>query len=231
MEEQEKNLEDLLADETASKKVEEPKEKTAEELEVERLATEKDNLARAIEEAKTELRAVREEKSKAKGEEEELPKIDFEDPSAKAWANHISKEINPVQQELDKEKEEIRTFALKKFLAEKPTLAANTAKLKEVIDTYEKIRTCSERTQEGVMLDFEKAYGAVFAEEEAIKRREDRIREAEANREYSEPGVSYGATGYKQERQHKPNYDPDTAAVVSKWDKELSDLGYDTSKF
>src|ERR1035437_4148125 len=72
------------------------------------------NLNIAIADEQARLRKIREEiKSAKKPEEEELPKINFDDPSAKAWKKQIDDSTAPANKELEKAKEERRLYALK----------------------------------------------------------------------------------------------------------------------
>jgi hypothetical protein len=124
------------------------------------------NLNKAIEDANKTLKEKRKQiKGEVKDDEEELPKIDMNDPSSKAWDKHIRDNVNPLQAELEKEKQEIRTFAIKRFLEDKPNLVSNPEALKKVIETYDKIKTASERTVEGVLIDLERANAAENYEE------------------------------------------------------------------
>ena len=125
------------------------------------------NVQKAIDDANAELRKVRSQKkqivAETKPEEQEL-KIDLEDPSAKAWDKHIRQQITPVETELEQEKEEIRSYALREFLADKPSLASKPEKLKELIQEYEALSVgrISGKTKEGVLLYLNKAYASVF---------------------------------------------------------------------
>ena len=219
-------LEKLLADdkekETPPPALENPpKEETPEEkIDKEVLAKKEqlDNVTKAILEANNELKRLRKEKKGLKPEEEEeLPKINMEDPSAKAWDKHIGDKVNPIQTELDKEKEEIRTFALQEFLADKPSLSKNPEKLKELMATYEKIRTATERTKEGVMLDLKKSYAAIYHEELLDAARNRDVAEAKANEMFSDIAVSKGSTSYSTEKKVRPKLSEDDKLVLAKW--------------
>lgn len=183
--------------------------------EEERLA----NVRKAIEEANAELRKVRKETKDVKSQpvEEELPKIDLSDPNSKAWDKHFNEKVNPVKDEMAKEKEEIRTFALQKFLADKPNLARDPEKIKRVINTYERIRTASERTTEGVLIDLKKAYAAEFADDILQERQQDRISRAQGDAIFSDPAVSRGSTSYQTEKEKAPHYDRESVAILAKW--------------
>ncbi len=190
------------------------------------------NLNAAITEAQSQLKGIRKERAASKEEgEEELPKIDFNDPSAKAWDKHVSERVNPMQVELDKEKEEIRTFALRKFISEHPSLSKNQEKLREVVSTYERIRTASERTQEGVLNDLDKAYAAVHHEELMSAARRVRVDEAEANSIASDIAVSRGATSYQVPREAAPKLSADDRAILAKWGMTPEEWGQAKKKY
>lgn len=197
------------------KKEEEKKpEQTPEEIEKTEHLT---NLNKAIEEGNEELRRIRAEKKKEKPSDEDVPKINFDDPSAKAWDNHIKESVNPMQAELEKEKSEIRQFALRDFLADKPALAKNPEKVKELVGTYEKLRTASERTKEGVLLDLDKAYAAVFHEELLNAARSARSDNARKDAILSDIAVSHGATAYSPPFEKSPQYTEDDRQVLARW--------------
>ena len=213
-------------------KVEETKKEDEEVLKKqEQLA----NLIKAVSEANAELKSIRDEKRKLKLtpeqlEEEDIPKIDMEDPSARAWNRHIEQKVSPVQKELEKEKEEIRSFALQEFMADKPSLAKSPDKVKELVAIYEKIRTASERTKEGVLLDLKKAYAAVFHEEFLQAARQGRVDKAKADSIFSDIAVSKGATAYQNKTTLKPS-EPKTEEeqeIVNKWDRTLEGIGIKT---
>lgn len=181
-------------------KGEEPAAKSAEEIQKENHLA---NLDKAIQEGTDELARIRKEKREAAGGsapkpgEEELPIIDDEDPGAKAWTKRIRESVAPMNDELEKGKEEVRSFALRAFLADKPALAKNAEKIKELVQYYDKIKTASERTTEGVLLDLRKAYAVVFSEDilEAAKRGD--IERARVDGLASDIAVDRGATGYQ----------------------------------
>lgn len=176
-----------------------------------------DNVNKAIAQANEDLRKARAAK-KQQPTEEELPKINFEDPSAKAWDRHIKEAVAPAQSELEKEKEEIRSFALQEFLKDKPALAKNPDKVKEVVSTYEKIRTASERTKEGVLLDLDKAYAAVFHEQLIGAAKKSRIEQAENDILFSDIAISRGATAYSDKTSEKVEpLSEDDKALLQKW--------------
>ena len=190
------------------------------------------NLNKALSEATAELNRIRGEKRKAKLtpeqlEEEDIPKIDMDDPSAKAWNRQINQRVSPVEKELEKEKEEIRSFALQEFMADKPSLAKSPEKVKELVAMYERIRTASERTKEGVLLDLRKAYAAVFHEELLQAARHDRISQAKADSIFSDIAVSKGATAYQNKSIPKDS-EPKTEEereTANRWDRSLEGMG------
>jgi DNA-directed RNA polymerase subunit H (RpoH/RPB5) len=236
-------LESLLTEEEKETQVpasgeppkEEPKEPETKKEDEEALKKQQHlaNLTKAISEATTELNRIRDEKRKVKLtpeqlEEEDVPKIDMDDPSAKAWNRHINQRIDPVQKELEKEKEEIRSFALQEFMADKPALAKNSDKVKELVSVYERIRTATERTKEGVLLDLRRAYAAVFHEELLQAARQERINQAKTDTFFSDIAVSKGATAYQNKtepRAHEPKTEEERE-IAHQWDKSLSGLGY-----
>lgn len=235
-------LEKLLAEEekeTPASSSEEPQkepqkaEETAkEDEEVLKKQEHLANLNKAVSEANAQLKSIREETRKAKLTpeqlaDEDIPKIDMEDPSAKAWNRHINQRVEPVQKELEKEKEEIRSFALQEFMSDKPSLAKSPEKVKELVATYERIRTATERTKEGVLLDLRKAYAAVFHEELLQAARQERVSQAKADSIFSDIAVSKGATAYQNKTIPKPS-EPKTEEereIARQWDKSLENIG------
>lgn len=194
-------------------KVEADKAKKAEELL---------NLNKAIIEAQTQLREIRKEKSgarKAKKEidEEEIPAIDFTDPSVKAWEEHIAGKVNPLHLEMEKGKEERREYALKQFLKDKPNLAKNPEKLKELVSTYEKLRNASETTTEGILLDLDKSFAVVYRDELVQAARERMTTEAKADALFSDIAVSRGSTAYPTQRDSQTPLDDDSKRILAKW--------------
>jgi len=163
-----------------------------------------ENLSRAISEANAELKRIRETKRTAP-EDEEIPSIDMSDPSSKAWNKHISEMVNPLHSEMEKEKEEIRRFAFQEFMADKPGLASNPEKVKELMFVYDRIKTASERTKEGVLSDLNKAFAAVYSDELISRARDNRAENARKDMLFSNPGISRGAGALQ----------PDTAANPS----------------
>lgn len=191
----------------------------------------KANLDKAIAEAEEELRKKRQaakqqaenkEDEDEEEEEEETPQsmnvqIDFNDPAAKAWDKHIRKNVSPIAQEREAEKAEIRKFAIKEFLADKPAIARDPEKIKELMEMYQRVATNTGLTKEGVTADLSRAFGALYHEQlvEAAKTQKfDRVKEMEL---FSDPGVDKGATGYVNEERKMPNLSPDDLKVLNSW--------------
>lgn len=178
------------------------------------------NLNKAIEEANGELIRIRGEIKKGpEGGQgngaEDTPKINFEDPSAKAWENHIDGKVKPVQEELDKEKQEVRTFALREFLADKPALAKDANALKALMGYYERVRTASERTKEGVIADLRRAYAIVRSDATIEQGHAARIESATADGILADVATDGGSTGYRREN------DSDQGRKLSEEDKNI----------
>lgn len=194
-----------------------------EDKELKAKAEQKANLEKAIAEGNAELKRIRDAKKKAKAnpadEEDELPKINMEDPSSKAWDKHIRNEVLPVQQELDKEKEEVRGFALREFLKEKPSLSKNPEKLKEVMSMYDRLKTSSERTREGVIMDLDKAYAAVHSDELIAAARQSRVDSARNDAIFSDIAVSRGSTSYSDSNNTPAprQYSEEEKAQLARW--------------
>lgn len=179
------------------------------------------NLSKAVEEAQSQLEKSRKEKqSIASGEgkqDEGDLQIDFNDPGAKLWDKHISDKLTPLQIQVEKEKAEVRKFALAEFLKDKPALARDPDKLKELMATYDSLKTATERNKEGVLIDLNKAFAAVYHEDliqAAQTAKFERIREKQI---FSEPAVSEGATGYVNEREVMPQYSKEDREILAKW--------------
>lgn len=186
----------------------------------------KANLDKAIIEATTNLRDIRKATKKAKAgeplddDEDDVPKINDEDPSARAWNNRIKQTVAPVIAESEKEKEEVRTFALREFLKDRPSLAKNPEKLKQVMTTYDRIKTSSERTTQGVTLDLEKAYAAEHHEELIQAARNSRFDNARNDAIFSDPAVSRGSTAYSEDSRSSTKvrqYSEEEKAQLAKW--------------
>ncbi len=215
-------LEKLLADEEKKPQPaldEKSPEQKKDEDEVAKKKEHLTNIQKAIDEGNKELKKIRDAKrgKPAVEEEEEIPKIDFNDKGAKAWGKHISSEVDPLKDEMAKEKEEIRNFAIKEFLQDKPDLAKDPEKIKRVVATYEKIRTATERTVPGVMLDLRKAYAAEFADEILESNHNERVDRARGDAIFSDPAVSRGSSSFREEKQSKPHLSRDDEAILAKW--------------
>jgi hypothetical protein len=206
-----------------AKKVEEPQAKQ-DEVKDEAYAKSEQlaNLNKAIVEAQAKLRDLRKAKKQAP-EEEELPKIDMDDPSAKAWDRHIRENVQPLQSELDKQREEIRGYALRQFLKEKPALAKNSEKVKELMDTYERLHTASERTVEGVLMDLDRSYAAVFHEELINSAKQQRIDNAKNDILFSDIAVSRGATAYQSPKDDNPKLTDEEKKILEGWGMSVSE--------
>lgn len=207
-------------------KVEPKAEPSKEDQELIAKAEQKANLDKAILEATDNLRKIRKDAKKLKtagateDDEDELPKINMDDPSAKAWDKHIRQNTAPVIEELEKEKEEVRTFALREFLKDRPSLAKNPEKLKQVMTTYDRIKTSSERTREGVTLDLEKAYAAEHHEELTQAVRNSRLDNARNDAIFSDPAVTRGSTAYSDTQRSSSaprQYSEEEKAQLAKW--------------
>lgn len=214
-------LEKLLADDQKKDQTASG-DKTSEQKKDEELKSKETQLAninKAIAEANEQLKKSRQAKKSGSTEEieEEIPKIDFNDRGAKAWGKHISDEVNPLKEEMAKEKEEIRTYAIKEFLSDKPELAKDPEKMKRVMGMYEKIRTATEKNVPGVMLDLRKAYAAEFADEIIEGNQNDRIDRARGKAIFSDIGISRGATSFREEREADHELSRDDEAILSKW--------------
>ncbi len=178
-----------------------------------------DNLNKAIAEAGETLKKVRKQGKKTvqEEEEEELPKIDMNDPGSKAWDKHIGDRVNPLQAELEKEKQEIRSFAIKRFLEDKPNLVSSPEGLKKVIETYDKIKVASERTVEGVLIDLDRAYAAENHQELLNLANQRVSSKARAEGAFSDIAVDRGSTSYPTQRTTNPKLPDDAVAQLAKW--------------
>ncbi len=228
-------LERILSGEPAPEpapSVEEPKPQTVVPQEPkqdpELLAKEakKADLDRAISEAQAQLSSIRKDKRKARtqtqaieDEEDELPQINLNDPSAKAWDKHIKESVQPMQADLEKSRSEIRSYALRKFLESKPALSKNQDKVKELMETYDKIRTASESTVEGVLLDLDKSYGAVFHDELVKAAQTRRVQQTQEDILFSDSAVSSGAGSYDSDSEEKatPVLNAEQRGILAKW--------------
>ncbi len=179
------------------------------------------NLDKAIQEEKTRLQQVRKDRKAAKdavSEEEELPQINLDDPAAKAWDKRINDATRPAVQELEKAKEERRLFALRQFLQDKPSLSKSPEKLRAMMNTYDKIKTSTELTSEGILMDLEKAYAAEHSEELIRAVRAGRVDDARNDAIYSDIGVSRGSSTYSNEPEvRQASLTEDEKAVLARW--------------
>jgi hypothetical protein len=212
-------------------------QKTNEEIkEEQRLA----NLKKAIVEAEGELTAIRKAKKSEKSattpeEEDDLPNIEQtieQDPTAKAFDRRQDRKIQPLKDEMEQAKSEVRGFALRQFLDANPSLARDSNKVKEMMQYYEKIRTCTERTAEGVLLDLRKAAAVVFHEDILNAARNQRDNEAQAEQAFSEPAVSSGTTGYRTPTDHsKKTLTAEERAMLAKWNVPEGEWQEDYKKY
>lgn len=196
----------------------EPKEETPEEKEQTKLS----NIQKAVKQEEDRLKELRKKRKAGIVDEDEpeedLPKIDLKDPSAKAWDKRIQDTVNPALNDLEKAKDERKLFALRQFLADKPDLAKNPDKLKAMMGTYDRLKTSSELTSEGITMDLERAYAAEHAEELINSNRQRRINEARDNAIYSDPAVSRGSTIYSGSASTQTrSYTADEVAQLAKW--------------
>lgn len=216
-------LDKLLAEDDEKKTQQSSEEVKPQTVQIDEEANRKseqlNNLTKAIAEAQSELRRTRAAKKEIKVEptEDELPKIDLTDPSARAWDKHFAGKVDPLTLELEREKEEVRTYALKEFLADKPALSKNPEKVKELVGMYEKLRTATERNKEGVLLDLDRAYAATHHEELLQIARNRRVASAQADALLSDIAVSRGATSYNEERKGVPHYSNEDKQILAKW--------------
>lgn len=218
----------------ASAKAEEDKKQI--DPEIQKREEHKANLDKAIAEGKRQLEEIRAAKKAEVKTEEEIPKIDMNDPGSKAWDKHIREQVNPLQSQIEKENEEVFNFTFKRWLSDKPALAADPDKMKEFISNYERNKTNTGRTQEGVEEDLDKAYAVTYAELLLSRERDTSRRKAEGLALFSEPGVSRGATSYFQE---KPDYaskiasisDDDRAIILRMGYESVEDWAKDKEKY
>lgn len=217
-EDTEKSKTPSAEDEAAAAKAKaesEANQKTEEEKKAEQLA----NLNKAIEESNNELRKLRQKTRAAKrGEpieedEEEVPEINDADPSAQAWNRRIRETVAPVQAELEKSQTEVRTLALKKFLADKPATAADPQKVKALLSKYEKLRESSETNVDVVLDELNQAFAAVNHQALVEAARGRRVESAKTDELFSAPAVDGGSTSYSG----RP--EPETPIKISKSDE------------
>jgi hypothetical protein len=173
--------------------------------------------------ALADLQKARSEKRQLKKESQSGPTgpvekvIDENDPDAQAWLKKIHQTVSPVQDELEREKAEIRQFALDEFLSDKPSLAKSPEKLKAVLSTYDKIKVASERTKEGVILDLRRAYAAEFNDELLEADRQNRVEGVRRDAAFSEAGISRGSTAYSSPKESRPKLTAEEEKLAIRW--------------
>lgn len=209
---------DKKAEAEALAKAEADKVEAQKKLDLELKAKEekKANLDKAILEAEEQLKTKRKAKQDIPPEEVEL-EIDMNDPGAKAWDKHIKKNVQPLAENLEKEKAEVRQFALKEFLQDKPALANNPEKVKELVDLYDRIKIASERNKEGVLLDLNKAFAAIYHEQLINAAKAGKFEKVKEMELFSNPAVDKGATSYVDEKEKMPNLSKEDREILAKW--------------
>ncbi|MES2006859.1 MAG: hypothetical protein V4436_01990 [Patescibacteria group bacterium] len=199
----------------------EPEKAPEEDPEVKAKNEQLANLNKAVKEEQDRLQKLRRERKSTKPvdlEEEELPQINLEDPSAKAWDKRIRDAAAPANQELEKAKEERRLFALRQFLSDKPSLSKNPEKLRAMMETYDRLKTSSELTSEGITMDLEKAYAAEHSEELIRAARDGRIESARNDAIMSDIGVSRGSSTYSNDKEERPvQLSEEERQILAKW--------------
>lgn len=197
----------------------EDEKKAASEAEIKAKEEKKANLDKAIDEAEAILQKKRDEAKRVLGVEEgeEIPEIDMDDPAAKAWDKRIKDTVDPLAKGREAEKAEIRKFTISEFLSDKPALARDPAKVTELIEMYDRVKTNTGLTKEGVLLDLNRAFGALYHEQliDAAKTQKfERVKEMQL---FSEPGVDQGATGYVNEQTRMPNMSAEDRKILAQW--------------
>ncbi len=177
------------------------------------------NLDKAIAEANEQLRTKRQAlKEPVEPIEDGVPRIDMNDPAAKAWDKHIRENTAPLNSQLEKQKDEVRTFALRRFLQDKPSLTSNPEKMKEFMAIYDRIKTSTEQTQEGVLMDFDKAYGATYHEELISAARQGRVDRAKEDMIASDIGISRGSDSEPERQPQKRRLSAEEQKIVEGWE-------------
>ena len=210
----EKSPEELEAEKTAALEAQakaDAENKTDPELEKRKI--EVANLERAKIEALKELQRIREEKKSLKTEED-IPKIDKEDPNSKAWLKEIKDNVNPFQQDIERQKNETFNFAFDKWLKAHPAVAADPEAVKRQIATYERVKDNSGLTQEGIYIDLERSYAANNYEQVLEREREAGFEKAKDDLVFSSPAISRGSTTYKQDHDRMPNLTDEERRVI-----------------
>jgi len=138
-------------------------------------------------------------------------------PKEGAWNNRIKESVGPVQTQMEQARAEVRQFAFDRFLSDKPSLAKSPEKIKELMQTYEKIRTASESTPEGVLLDLDKAYAATFHKELFEVARQGRVENAKNDALFSDIAVSRGSTAYPTLKTGAVKLSDEDKAILARW--------------
>jgi len=202
----------------------EPKQPTAEELAAQAAKDELVQLGKAKAEALAEISRLRKEKQDLKkgkvSEEDELPEINLKDPSARAWDKHIQNAVQPSLTESEKEKAEILETEVQKFLQDKPALAKDSAKVKDLMETFEALSSgrITGKVPAKVQEFLVKAYGAITWQEREAADLVERQRQAEADAEFSAPAISHGATGYQGTQPKKKKYSDEEKLILAQWE-------------
>lgn len=205
-------------DPKAEEKSEAPQKSEIEIKEEERLS----NLRKAADQARSELQDLRKKKKAEKAGtelEDELPRINEEDPSVRAWDKRFNDKVNPLAQELEKEKAEVENLALKEFLSEKPSLARNPEKVKELVRDYEalsKARGITGRNKDVVRSVIESAYGSIFHEEILNEARQRRVEAVRAESLLADVATDEGASSFRQPKASRPQLSKDEVEVATK---------------
>lgn len=194
--------------------------KLAEQDDLKKKEEHKANLEKAISEGTEELRLIREAKKRESGTPaEEIPVIDGNNPDVKAWDKRIGDTVAPALNQIEQQKTEVRTFALRKFLADKPALSKSPEKIKELMLNYDKLKTSTEMTNEGIQLDLEKAYGATFHEELTSIARQGRVDQAHMDMISSDIAIDRGASSETTEAPRKKQLSAEEQAIIGQWEQ------------
>lgn len=182
------------------------------------------NINKAIEEGNEELSKIRKDKKELKGTDDpddtdDVPEFNEDDPNVRALDKRIDRKTGAIESDVERGKAEVRTFALREFLSSNPALARQPAKVREMMRVYEQIKTATERTAEGVILDLRRAAATVFYDQILPAANRQRINQAEADEEFSAPAVGTGATGYRVPRDASgtPKLSSEDKAILAKW--------------
>lgn len=202
-----------MADEKKEETVAAPAQASPEQEELKKKEEHRANLEKAIAEAEETLREKRK-LIKTVVVEDDTPKIDDTDPSARAWNRRITESIAPVTSDLEKQKTEVRTFALREFLTDKPALANNPEKLRELMSMYDRLKVATEQTKEGVLIDLDKAYGATFHSELRAAAKNARIDAAKEAMIESDVAVTRGSSAEAAARPEKRQYTAEERKII-----------------